>query len=172
MVGWEGTPLQHETFSGLTVQSCCQLWLKSEPPKVLFWGWAMPGIVATDLKLLGERATKWIEQGQRLGFRCKPSQLTLELRLADEGAAASFSIVTFRNAPFVQACDRCGLWTASWCEGCYSRAVCDPSLEFAALCTDQDKLVCNQCVSHGKTWEEGHSAYQAHFARRSPRSPF
>ena len=59
--------MQHETFSGLTVQSCCQLWLKIEPPKVLFWGWAMPGIVATDLKLLWEsvplsglsRASDW-----------------------------------------------------------------------------------------------------------------
>ena len=50
--GWLGTPLQHETFPGLTVQSCCQVWLKIEPPKILFWGWAMPEIVATDLKLL------------------------------------------------------------------------------------------------------------------------
>jgi hypothetical protein len=35
MAGMEGTPLQHENTSGLTEQSCCQFWLKIDPPKIL-----------------------------------------------------------------------------------------------------------------------------------------
>ena len=126
----------------------------------------MPEIAATDLALLGQRATEWVERGRRLGFPTKPSQLTVEQRRAEPGAAAAFSIVTFTNAEFLQACDLCGLWTASWCEGCYSRAVRDRALEFAPICTicDQERLVCTACRADGKSWQDGHLTYTAHFA--------
>ena len=166
MVGWVGSPLQHEICHGsFTDQSWCQFWLKIDPLWFCVWG-GMPAIAPTDLAELGVRAQSWVERCDRLGRLTRPSQLTIDQRREDSGAAAAFSIVTFRNVDYLQACATCGLWTASWCEGCYARAVCDRSLAFSPICTlcDQEQLVCQDCVEHGASWQTGHIAYETHFA--------
>ena len=129
----------------------------------------MPTIAPTDFEAIDRLAAIWIERGLRSGtFETTPSALTSEQRRADPAAAAAFSAVTWRlqeHKEFIHACRCCGLWTASWCEGCYSRAVFEPALEFSALCSECDtaRLVCPPCRHHGKTWTDGRAAYENHF---------
>ena len=120
----------------------------------------MPDIAPTDFEAIDRLAAVWVERGLRNGaFETKPSALTFEERRRGPAAKAASAAVTYRHQQhkeFLNSCHTCGLWTASWCEGCYSRAVFEPALECSALCTecDQAHLVCPPCRHHGKTWEK------------------
>eukprot|EP00435_Cladocopium_sp_Y103_P065923 s568_g28.t1 len=104
------------------------------------------------------RAGKWLKVPH-------PGELPKDLRLRDPGARAAFAVATFRGADFVESCLACGLWTASWCEGCYLRDSRDPQrkLEYSPLCTDCDqcKRVCPLCERDGITWAAGNEVAQA-----------
>ena len=156
----KGLPCNMKHVWFVTDQSCATFGSRLVLP---FCFWGMPEITPTDLAQLGQLASDWVDRGRRLSFPTRPAGLSVAERRADPGAAAAFSLVTFTNSEFLEACDRCGLWTASWCEGCYSRAVRDRDLEFTPICTicDQEKLVCTACQADGKSWQDGHLAYPA-----------
>ena len=162
----KGLPCNMKHVWFVTDQSCATFGSRLVLP---FCFWGMPEITPTDLAQLGQLASDWVDRGRRLGFPTRPAGLSVAERRADPGEAAAFSLVTFTNSEFLEACDRCGLWTASWCEGCYSRAVRDRDLEFTPICTicDQEKLVCTACQADGKSWQDGHLAYTAHFAEEA-----
>eukprot|EP00435_Cladocopium_sp_Y103_P037950 s1516_g10.t1 len=129
---WEGSFMWHETALDFEDPTCCQFWLKLDLRS--FSPGPMPTIALTDLEGLAARAGRWLQ----VPF---PGQLPKEIRLRDPGARAAFTLATFQNADFVEACACCGLWTASWCEGCYlreSRAASGP-IEYSPLCTDCDQ---------------------------------
>ena len=84
----------------------------------------MPEIAATDLELLGQRAQAWVARCDREGFP---------------------------RTSFPAFCGSEAMWTASWFEGCYARAILDPTLAFSPVCTEH--LVCPDCRANGTTWQ-------------------
>ena len=80
--------------------------------------------------------------------------LTRSERLVIPGAKEAFAALTFKREAQVRAlggqpCCRCGLWTASWCEGCEQKPP-------APVCTecDREHLLCPGCVSRGRLFLE------------------
>lgn len=123
----------------------------------IFSFFPMPTVAATDLEGLLARAGRWIQVP-------RPDQLPLDIRLREVGARSAFAIATFRGTDFVESCHRCGLWTCSWCEGCYLRDSLAPEeqIEYSPICTecDQSQRVCDPCQAAGLTWAGGHEAAQ------------
>ena len=120
----------------------------------------MPAIAETDLTSLAQKAGRWLQVP-------RPSALPRDLRLRDVEARAAFTLATFRNQPLVEACHRCGTWTASWCEGCYLREEKSEvkPIEYNALCSECDQLhlVCDQCNDQSISWSDGNTvATSAH----------
>ena len=81
-------------------------------------------------------------------------------RLASFGVRAAFAVVTAKEFGPVRRlgalpCDRCGLWTHSWCEACTRPP--------AAICTECDAAeeVCHACEREGKSWRRARAAYEA-----------
>eukprot|EP00435_Cladocopium_sp_Y103_P060292 s244_g22.t1 len=86
--------------------------------------------------------------------------LTIAPREQDPAARAAFALATFQDTPFVESCHTCGLWTASWCEGCYLREerAGGAELQYSPICSecDGEHLVCDRCCAGGISWAAGH----------------
>ena len=153
MDGWVGTfwDLKH---TGVTPD--LDAILAQDQGRVLFF--AMPAIRRTSLTVWQPGARRW-----RRGHRgSNPCELSVEDRRADLGARSAYIVSiwdTIERRPDVQAdhCRCCGVFTASWCEGCYFRR---PE-SFGAVCAECDHLhlVCDQCRFDHISWEQGHAAY-------------
>ena len=118
----------------------------------------MPEITATDFAALAQAARLWdlVPHGP-------PLAATAEERRASRGARSAFALLTYEGKPFLESCQCCGTWTASWCEGCYKEATLTPGHTFSAVCAecDQLKLVCPTCARNGHSWEEGNKVAPA-----------
>ena len=91
-----------------------------------------------------------------------PATISAEDRRADLGARSAYILAiwdTVERRPDLEAdfCRCCGVFTASWCEGCYFRL---PE-SFGAVCAECDHLhlVCDRCRFDHISWEQGHAAY-------------
>ncbi len=90
-----------------------------------------------------------------------PSTLSWGERIFCREARDAFSIQQMRDPDIRQSaitagtrpCLRCGLVTASWCEGC--RRATD-GVPPGALCTtcDEHQLLCQKCISENKLYSE------------------
>lgn len=86
---------------------------------------------------------------------------TREERLLSAQARAWFAVIQKPHKKEAldlgaQPCQLCGLVTHSWCESCFERP-------FTPICEECDSLhlVCDQCESHGLTWEIGRARHEA-----------
>ena len=91
-----------------------------------------------------------------------PATISAEDRRADLGARSAYILAiwdTVERRPDLEAdfCRCCGVFTASWCEGCYFRL---PE-SFGAVCAECDHLhlVCDRCRFDHISWEQGHAAF-------------
>lgn len=118
----------------------------------------MPEIARTDFRSLAMLADHWLQRHKGTSA----VKLSIQQRRADPGAAAAWALRTFENKSYLEACQLCGTWTASWCEGCYAADAKHVAWRYSALCTlcDEEKLVCRKCTHDGITWRDGHSAYK------------
>ena len=121
----------------------------------------MPDLASTPGDLWKVLAKRWRKQSSGRS----PDSLTVEERRASLRARAAYWVATVPGAtsgPQPQGCNRCGMSTHSWCEGCYRRAGHGPN-PFLPICRvcDSDHLVCDECITAAVTWEDGHSAYEA-----------
>ena len=112
---------------------------------------------STDLAKARENA----EEFKKLHPRKDPGSLTWGERIMCREARDAFSIHQMRD-PTIRAsaisagtrpCLRCGLITASWCEGCNRNTNGVPP---GALCTTCDKshLLCHKCIAENKLYSE------------------
>ena len=127
----------------------CQFWLKFISPPV-FDPMATRGLVAVDWATWKAKAEAF--------FRAHPgvpvSGLTRGERLLVPGAREAFAVFTSGAQQEVrqlggQPCQRCGLWTCAWCEGCRVQP-------FAPICSecDCDHLLCQACADKGSLFLE------------------
>ena len=79
-------------------------------------------------------------------------------RLGCFSVRAAYALVTAHEnregrALGAEPCNRCGLWTHSWCEAC-------PTPPNTAICThcDGQRRVCEWCEAAGRSWETAHQA--------------
>ena len=118
----------------------------------------MPRITRSTAAVWHPGSRRW----RRAHRGADPATISAEDRRADLGARSAYILAiwdTVERRPDLEAdfCRCCGVFTASWCEGCYFRL---PE-SFGAVCAECDHLhlVCDRCRFDHISWEQGHAAF-------------
>ena len=118
----------------------------------------MPRITRSTAAVWNPGSRRW----RRAHRGVDPATISAEDRRADLGARSAYILAiwdTVERRPDLEAdfCRCCGVFTASWCEGCYFRL---PE-SFGAVCAECDHLhlVCDRCRFDHISWEQGHAAF-------------